>query len=183
LLSNGAHDADFESNYAGFLGTVAVKEEGIAPDMLAVTFGIYVGSFCGYDDTVLLYSRKPLRRLARIIAQPTYSPNGSHLREVVVGPDEPGKGRLVGSAWVLSNCTSNWNGENLRIDRLRGATLQPLTSQAIGAFAGEPVTIRIQQELVTVGYTTNDTQANLIPATERYRIERDRAVKLPEPSR
>jgi hypothetical protein len=149
--------------------------------MLALTFGIYIGSFCGYDDTVLLYSRKPLRRVARINAQPTYSPNGSHLREVVVGPDAPGKGRLVGSAWVLSNCTSNWNGENFRIDRLRDARLQPMVNQSIRAFAGEPVLIRIEGGDVTVNYTTNDDQANLLPAIARYTIEGNRAVRIGPP--
>src|ERR1700674_4581031 len=35
---------------------------------------------------------------------------------VLLGKDDPSRGRMIGSAWVASNCTSNWSGSLFRID-------------------------------------------------------------------
>jgi len=56
----GAQDADDpDRNDAGLRGKVGFHTADIAADVLEVTFGTHVGSFCGYADTVLLYSECP----------------------------------------------------------------------------------------------------------------------------
>lgn len=188
LLSDGAGSVDdfLDKSFAGFLGKIEPLTDGVSPNVLALSFGIYTGTVCGYDDTVVLYSRSSMTRIARINAQPTLVPNGLHLRTLRVTAAGP-EGRIVGSAWVASNCTSNWNGESFRIDRIQGTTLVPIANQPMrapfGAFAGDPVRITLEGNDVTVGYTTQEGKANLIPAVERYRIDGDHLTRLPGPPR
>jgi hypothetical protein len=125
---------------------------------------------------------KPFRRVANINAERMYS-HGHRLWDLVVGKPGPDGSRTIGSAWVVSNCTSNWNGENFRVDRVKHTTLIPIANQAISAFLGDPVKITLGGSAVTVQYSTQDGGTNLIPAAERYRIDGDHLIRLAEPPR
>ncbi len=179
LLSKGAEDVnDFEKSYAGFLGEVEVRTKGISPDVVAVTFGTFTGSFCGYDNTAVLYTRKPFRRLARINAERSFS-HGYRLRQLAVGKDDAGRGRMIGSEWVASNCTSNWNGNIFRIDLLRARAVVNVLNRGVGAFGGDDVGIDIKDDTVTLRYTTmtGETADLLRPGIARYRVQDRRAVR------
>lgn len=179
VFSAGADNVEsFEKSYAGFLGQVESRTTGVAEDLRAVTFGVFTGSFCGYDDTVVLYSRSPLRRVARINAWKTSS-SGSRLRALTVGPDDPARGRIIASEWVASNCTSNWNGNNFRIDLIRRGTLRNALNRAVGASGADAVRISVEGDAVALNYTTmsGETADLLRPGIARYRIEDRRAVR------
>jgi hypothetical protein len=179
VLSVGAQDVDdMEKNYAGFLGEVKLRAKGIAPDLLAVTFGIFTGSFCGYDDTAVMYTRTSLRRIARINAERSYT-HGYHLREFTIGTDDGSGRRTAGSAWAASNCTSNWNGNIFRVDRLRAGSLDSILSQGESAFLADPITITQEGDTVTFDYTTmSGAPAVLVRhAIARYRAEGARAIR------
>lgn len=184
LLSDGPQtiDDEFDKTYAGFLGGVSSSALPDAPDFLEVTFDILSGGYCNEDTTVVLYSRSPFHRIAVINAEPKYS-HGALLRTLTVGRPDGSSRRIIATAWVASNCTSNWNGESFRIDRIQGRALIPIANQAIAAFAGDPVKITLEERAVTVRYTTQDGKANLISAVERYRIDGDHLTRLPSPPR
>lgn len=171
LLSDGPQNIDdYDKSYAGFLGSVSTSPISEAPELLEVTFDILTGGYCNDDTTVALYTRSPFRRIAVLNAEPMYS-HGSLLRTVTVGKPDRTDRRIVATAWVASNCTSNWNGENFRIDRLAGTALTPVANQRIGAYFGDPVKITLGEGTATVQYTTQDSQANFIPVVEHYRID------------
>ncbi|HEY1754792.1 MAG TPA: hypothetical protein VGG72_05315 [Bryobacteraceae bacterium] len=76
---------------------------------MAIKFGIHTGSGYNFDETVVLYARDSLQRVARINAQPSYE-HGYDLRDLDAGKDDQAGARIIASGWVASNCTSNWNG-------------------------------------------------------------------------
>lgn len=177
LLSNGPETVDdFEKNYAGFLGELANRPVRNAAGLSVVTFGIHTGSSCGFDDTVVLYQGKPLRRIATINAS---SQHGYRVREVSVGRSDPGRGRIIGSAWVLSNCTSNWNGEAFRIDLLQGRSIATVLERPLGASSAYPVEISIEDDIVTFRYTTaiGDLVSLTRTGIARYRVQGGHAIR------
>ena len=179
LLSEGAQTIEgAERSFAGFLGPIATPAAGIPKDLLAVTFGIYMGNSCGYDETVAIYTSKSFRRVAVLNAKSDRA-NGSYLRSIVAGRDEGANGRLIASAWVFANCTSQWNGNTFRIDRLRRGSLQTVLEQGEAAYEGDPVEIQVQRDSVTFtwGTTSGFLAATVRLATKRYRIQGNRAIR------
>jgi hypothetical protein len=179
LLSNGPESVDdmFNKTYAGFLGKIEAKP-GRAEDLLVITFGIHTGGSCNFDETIVVYERKPLRRVAQINAERSYT-HGYRLRELAYGKDDPSHGRMIGSAWVASNCNSNWNGSLFRIDLSRGRSIENVLDSSVSAFGGDPVKINIEDNTVTFLYTAPAGGLSVLTraAIARYRVQAGQAIR------
>jgi hypothetical protein len=181
LLSDGPQTVDdqFDKSYAGFLGKIESKPVGPEADLFAITFGIHTGGYCNFDETLVLYTRSQLRRIARINAEQSHS-HGYRLREFATGKDDPSRGRTIGSAWVASNCTSNWNGNIFRIDLLRGQSIENVLNEGVGAFYDDMLKISIDGDTITFNYTSGlmgDGTAKLREAIARYRVQNGHAIR------
>lgn len=180
LLSRGPETVDemFSKTYTGFLEKVEPVPIRPAGDLLAVRFGVYTGGNCNLDETVLLYERRSLRRIARINAEQSFT-YGYRFRALAAGKEDPRQSRVIASAWVLSNCTSNWNGNLFRIDVAHGRSLDNVLDRGVEAFGGKSVEIRIENGTVTFDYTTRigDTDGSLRGGVARYRIQDGHAVR------
>jgi hypothetical protein len=181
-----------EKSCAGFLGEIASRPADPERDLLAFTFGLHTGASCGFNETLALYSRRTLQRVAWINAEDLQTDGPAlrraladgmvltwHLRGFTVGRDDSGSGRLIGSVWVISNCTSNWNGESLRIDLLKGAALKNVLSEGVAAFNDDELRIDTAGDMMTFTYTSSvaDGTAQLRPAISRYRVQGDHAIR------
>ncbi len=180
LLSDGPQTVDewFDKSYAGFLGEVESKPLHPENGLFAITFGIHAGAHCDLDETLVLYARNPIRRIARINAEKSHS-HGFRLREFAVGEDNPSRGRMIGSAWVASNCTSTWNGNSFRIDLLRGRSLENVLDEGVGAHYDDELRISIEGETITFNYTTGTGDSSVLTRTAiaRYRVQEGRAIR------
>ncbi|WP_321478212.1 hypothetical protein [uncultured Paludibaculum sp.] len=180
LLSDGPHTVDdmFDKDYVGFVGEVEDVDLHLERGLFAIKFGIHTGSYCNFDETLVLYARDPMRRLAKINAAQPHR-HGHHLREAAVGKDVPNRGRLIASAWVASNCTSNWNGNIFRIDRQRGQILESVFHKGVDSYLDDRLRISTEGDTVTFHYTSSDGDASVLirEAIARYRIRHGRAVR------
>jgi len=150
LLSSGPRTVDdmFEKSYAGFLGEIKSKPVRPARDVFAIVIGIHTGVYCNFDDTVVLYARNLLRRVARINAEQSHT-HGYLLRDFTVSEDDPSRGRMIGSAWVASNCTSNWNENIFRIDLIRGQSHENALYAGARAFSGDELNVSTAGDRIT----------------------------------
>jgi len=170
-------DAIFDS-HAGYLTEIEIRPTGASRDVIAIRFGTYTGSACNEDDTVALYHREPFQLLTIINAESSYA-HGYILREVSVG-NEDAKGRLIASAWVASNCTSNWNGNIFRIDVARAGVLKTVLEKGVGAFFDDELRIGIEAEGVTFRYSSGiaDTDVIVRKAIARYEVHGGHATRV-----
>ena len=168
---------DFDKNYVGFLGGVDTVPGAGADDLLAFNVGMFTGGNCNSDETVLLYEKKPLRIIAQFNAELAYT-HGYLLRALAVGNDQGARGRLMASAWVASNCTSNWNGNLFRIDLSRGQSSRNILNPGMAAFNAEEMKLGIQNDTVTFDYATmGDTSVLIREGIARYQITDGRAIR------
>ena len=160
---------DWQASHAGYVD--AVRGEPLGEEVLALKLGIYTGSSCDYDETVVLYLHKPFRRLGWLNAQQVYE-HGHFLHGLAVG------GKIVASGWTASNCTSVWNGELFRIDVLRPQMSNILNREVI-ARGDEEVKIRIQNDLVTFRYSAgmHDTVIDGREGIASYEIENGKTIR------
>jgi len=179
---------DFGMSYTGFVGTIHSKAyadfEGVkAPDgLLLFLLPIYTGAYCNEDETLVLYNPETRQRIGWINGETTYR-HGFLFGAVAAQPKGSDGTRLVATDWIASNCTSNWNGQILRIDALaKGRATQVLDhSPARGAFRGST---KIQIEKDTVQFTyysfanVSDPDGSLPLPVERYRVRGTRALRL-----
>jgi len=170
-------DAIFDS-HAGYLTEIEIRPTGASRDVIAIRFGTYTGSACNEDDTVALYHREPFQLLTIINAESSYA-HGYILREVSVG-NEDAKGRLIASAWVAFNCTSNWNGNIFRIDVARAGVLKTVLEKGVGAFFDDELRIGIEAEGVTFRYSSGiaDTDVIVRKAIARYEVHGGHATRV-----
>lgn len=137
------NDADAILNsHAGYLAEIETQPTEASHHVIAIRFGTYTGSGCNEDETVALYRREPLHLLTTINAESSYT-HGYILRDVALGK-ENAEGRLIASAWVASNCTSNWNGNIFRIDRARAGALKAILNKDVEAFFDDELRIGIE---------------------------------------
>ena len=124
LLSNGPQTIDdmFEKSYAGYLGEVEAGALGDTRDILAVKVGIPTGVYCNFDQTLMLYQRRPFRRLAQLNADSEYR----HGFWLAYKRLERGRFRWprTGGAIGLSELTLLLEGVDLRVARLRRVDVQ-----------------------------------------------------------
>lgn len=144
-----------------------------------ITFGVHTGGHCNLDETIAPYGGSPLKRVARINAEQAYT-HGYLLREFTIGKEDLSRGRVIGTGWAASNCTSNWNGNILRIDLLHRQTVENALQEGVGAFSGGEMRISTDEDTVTFTYTagTGDDAVLTRDALARYRIQGGRAIRV-----
>jgi hypothetical protein len=181
LLSDGPKTLDDRLNrtYAGYLGPVEIQPTSGAGDLLAVRLGIYTGGFCNFDETVVLYQRKPLRRIAWLNAEPSYK-HGFELSSLTVGKDDAARGRLLASAWFASNCASDWNGGRIRIDRVLGPSLVHVLNRSLNFRNSDNVRIDVTGDQATFRYSTLMGETDVLEreGIASYRIQSGRLVRM-----
>jgi hypothetical protein len=170
-----------QNNYgrseAGYLDEVEVESIPEAIDLLALRLGIYTGSNCGYDETLVLYQRKPFRRLGWLNAEQSFA-HGHSLGSVRVG-NNPAQGRIMASAWTASSCVSAWNGTRFRIDLLQSQTIARVLNREALTRNDVEVDINVQGDTATFRYSTDmrDTLIGSRTGVASYRIESGRAIR------
>ncbi|WP_321477716.1 hypothetical protein [uncultured Paludibaculum sp.] len=182
-----------DKSYAGFLREIQTGPSDPDGDLLVVTFGIHTGAFCGVNETLALYVRRTMQRIAWINAENLQADTPERrnlqaqgmtrtwfLRDYAVGKDKPGHGRLIGSVWVQSTCTSAGNMESFRIHLLSAKTPKAVLSTEVHAYLGEDLRIRTDGDDVTFTYSssiTDDGPPTPRPAIRRYRVQGGRALR------
>jgi hypothetical protein len=180
LLSNGPKTIDdqYDRTYAGFLGGIGTEPLQAAEDLLALKVGIYTGGACNFDETIVLYKREPLGKPVRINGAPAYE-HGLLLRSLAVGKDDNARGRIIASAWVASNCTSNWNGSVFRIHVAHPQSLENVLDRDVDVFGEDKVGISIHGDIVRFNYTTRMPNGfTLRPGVATYRVQGNKVVRL-----
>lgn len=156
LLSKGRdmlHD-ESDRTFAGFLGEIRIEKLAMADDLLAIRTGIYTGGSCNFDESIVLYRRKPLQRIGWINAESSYT-HGHHLSEIAIGKDDVTSGRIVASAWLVANCTSVWNGGRLRLDLLRSGSVGSVLNRNLSIKNDEHLHLAIEGRTATFRYTSS----------------------------
>jgi hypothetical protein len=145
---------------------------------VAIKLGVYTGGYCNFDETIVLYHRKPLRRIAWINAEPSYK-HGYQLSRLTVGKDAA-HGTVLASAWFASSCASNWNGGRFRIDRARTQSIRNVLYRDVGFGNLDPVEISVKDDQVTFRYTTLMGETDVLEreGIARYRIQAGRPVRV-----
>lgn len=180
LLSDAPQDVDdYDKNYAGFLGGVSAVPLRDADDLFAIQFGVHTGSYCNFDQTVAIYNRKPFRLLTTLNAELSYT-HGFGLSEVAAGKKDAGHSRLLAADWVASNCTSTWNGNIFRIDRLMADnSVENILSEGVSVHFGEEMKIGVAGDTVTFEYVTGIINMVVARAAiERYQIQGGQLTRL-----
>jgi len=172
-------EENFKS-HAGYLEPLSMKPVRGTGDILVIEASIYQG-IGSRDVTAVLYQRSRLTRLTNINASPDdrwpYYLSGLDIAE-----NPPTGEILVASGWVVSNCTSTWNGKRIRIDRLNGLSLKNVLSRDLGAQDREPqenVAAWVQGDAATFLYngTIRDSEMLSTSSIARYRVAGDQAVR------
>jgi len=180
LLSNGAESSDemFNKSFTGYVSKLE-EQPGLAPAGLrAISVGMYTGVYCNFDQTIVLYDRATSSRVAYVNAQQSFQ-HGYLLRALAVSPEGPG-GRVIASIWVASNCSSNWNGDILRLEKIRGSSRVNILERPVDAFGGIEAKVSIVGEVVTFrwGTSAGDTVVLSRDAIARYRLSGPTAVRI-----
>ena len=120
-------------SYAGFLEDVTALPVPGAADLLDVRLGI--GTSCGYDQTIAIYSRSPRQRVGfvdhsgdrpNIIGVPwRFSP-------AAAGPKDPDGRRLLAIGGYSVWCTSTYISVNLRVEDIVDGTMRTLLNRDVG---------------------------------------------------
>jgi hypothetical protein len=124
----------------------------------------------------VLYRLKPLRRVARINGEKSYT-HGYGLVDLAIGKDDPNRRRILSSVWLYSNCTSIWNPKRFRIDLARAQTTENILNQEVRAQDG--VEMKIEGDTVTFNYATfaHNNDDFLRSGIARYRVQAGRAIR------
>jgi len=161
----------------GFLEPIST-EAASTPEERILTASVYSNDNCGLNDTAILLDRQN-HLLAAI------QPNGSdeapyRLSGIAVSSDPQGR-IIVASGWFVSNCTSAWNGSAVRIDVVSGGVSRNLLDSFPGARQLQDIAVKSEGDIVTFRYIAGLADAEMMerPGIARYRVESDRAVRLP----
>jgi hypothetical protein len=124
-----------------------------------------------------------LKHLAYVNADSSEPDYAFHLSGFDVGQADSTGERIVASGWTASNCTSNWNGKRIRIDRLRDSSVEQVFARDLDArsqYPGEDVAARIEGDTVTFLYEGATGDGDLLsgPAIARYQIVAGRVVHV-----
>ena len=181
LISEGPQDIDdyFDKTYVGFLGGISTVDISGAKDVIGFALDVYTGRYCNEDQTIVIYDRSSLTKIAQINAQRSYS-HGYFLRTLAVGSDSATNGRIIASGWVASNCTSNWNGEMIRIDVAHSHVVENVLAQGVSGFAGEDMKIGVDDRTATFDWATasGESEVMIRRGLAIYRVESGHAVRV-----
>jgi hypothetical protein len=86
---------------------------------------------------------------------------------------------MIGSAWVASICTSNWNGNIFRIDLLHGHSVENVLNEGVGTSYGDGLRIDIDGDTITFYYTTLTGESAVLgrSAIARYRLQNGHVIR------
>jgi hypothetical protein len=124
---------DVYASHAGYLDEISLRPMRSRNNIIAIEAAMYKGDGCSLDVTALIYQRQPVRRLAVVNADTGQSPYAYNLSGIAIGDARPNGVRLVASGWVISNCTSTWNGKRIRIDASRGSSAREVLVRDLAA--------------------------------------------------
>ena len=176
---------EWYQNHAGRLEPIEAKKVRGADDVMALGAGIYMGLGCSLDVTAMIYDRETLERVAHVNAAEPGSKYAYRVSGLDVGPDVSGGQRLIATGWVISNCTSTWNGKRVRIDRCGPASARPILVRDLIAQDREPdvedVAARVEGDVVTFLYQgiAGDGALLVTPSVLRYRVADNRITRVP----
>lgn len=182
LVKEGPNEVnEFFENYTGYLGEVGIAPTSGGSDLLAVTAAVDTGMGCSANDFIALYSRDTVARVAVISAEPKFD-RAWHLSGLAVGPGGP-RGRLVGSGWFVSRCTSTITTATLRLDALGPSGMRTILNRQVSARSGLKdwdVKFQIGIDVATFRYAANmsDAQIMIRPGIEIYRVKNGHARRV-----
>ena len=107
-------------------------------DAFAIEAGIYKGAGSSDDVTAVVYERGTLTKLGEINAGPHEPDYAYFLSELDLSDKDTSGRRLAASGWVISNCTSTWNGKRIRIDGLKGGSVENILARDLYAHDRDP---------------------------------------------
>lgn len=166
---------NMEQPKTGYLAPLSARPAHATADVIILDAAIYLGRGCTLDSTAVVYTRDRPQRLAHLTAWTGNTKYAYQLAGFDVAPAAPDGSRLFASGWVISNCSSTWNGKQIRIDRISGPSLHPVLSRSLDAQSGfqdEDVAPRIEDSEVTFHYqgATGDGDFLSLPTLARYRV-------------
>jgi hypothetical protein len=127
---------------SGWLEEVIERSVPGAADLLEVRLGI--GTICSSDETIAVYSRRPLRRLG-IINRRIQGTDEQQVpwwfSPLAIGPTDATGHRLLAIGGNSGWCTSNARGGTLRIEDLQDSTMQTLLDRDVSNWSGNDVHI------------------------------------------
>lgn len=130
-------DTEVLVNYAGWLNEVTARPVAGASDLLEVRVGI--GTTCGYDQTMAIYNRSPVRRLGVVnssIGRPNEVQVPWWFSPVAVGPKDRDGRRLLAVGGNSGWCTSNTRGGTLRVDEILDTSMRTLLDRDVSYWSG-----------------------------------------------
>jgi len=171
--------ADTYASHAGYVDPISSR--AVRSDVFAIVAGMYQGIGCSRDVAAILYQRQPVKRLATLNGEPAESPYAYYLSGIATGDAGPTGERMFASGWVVSNCTSTWNGKRIRIDRLKGSAITAILVRDLDAKdreEGEAVSADVEGNVATFRYdgATGDGELLVGPSIARYQVVGGRAV-------
>jgi len=167
-------------SYVGYVEPPGESQIRGGEDVFAIEAAVYRNASCGLDATEILYDKKTLDRLGWVNGELSKSDYPFYNSSPAVGEQDASGARVVASGWVISNCTSTWNGKSIRIDRLDRNSNVNLLSRGISAHDrdGTSVATWVRGDTVTFFYSGGLQDLDLLetPSIARYRIAGGRAI-------
>jgi hypothetical protein len=176
----------YDGNPIGYLEELTTHRVTSPENVFALDARIYRGRYCSLDSTGIIYQSNPVARLASLSAEADKSTVGYYLSGLSISAADASGERLIASGWVVSNCTSTWNGKRIRIDRLSAGsngTTKQILAQDVSAQdrfdEGENVGATIDGDSVNFRYrgATGDSELLSGPAVARFLVTSDRATR------
>jgi hypothetical protein len=155
----------------GHLEPIATPPVRHAPGLLALQVTMHREPACGWDHTVLLYSRQTRQRIATLRA----GGEEEALAYGLLGIDAAWQAGalLTGTHWVASNCTSSWNIQRVRIDRREtSGKITTLLQKAVHAQLFDAERVDVLPNLVRFHYNgaVGDGEIISTPVIAAYRL-------------
>ena len=172
--------AEMDRSHVGYIEPPGESQFRGADDVFAVGAPIYKNAACGLDATEILYDRKTLARIGWVNGETAVSEYPFYLSSLAIGEKDAFGGRVVASGWVISNCTSSWNGKSIRIDHMGGQSSANLLARGIDAHDRERPSVAswVRGDTVTFFYSGGIPDGDLMETASiaRYRIANGRAL-------
>jgi hypothetical protein len=180
LARHPRNEADeLDISYVGFVEPPCEHKVRGDQSVLAIEASIYRNAWCGLDTSVLVYDRKSLANVGSTSGGD--SEYAYYLSSLAIGEKDADGSRIVASGWVVSNCTSTWNGKQIRIDRMDGHSTTQVLSREFGAHDREADSVAswIENDVVTFFYSAStwNSDLNETASIARYRVAGRQAVR------
>lgn len=171
--------AETEDIYAGYLDRIVQDTIPWAPDLVRIDLA--VGMTCGFDQTSVIYRKDRMERIGWINEVETNGSLAWGVAPIVAGPPDAAGKRILAAGLMHRWCTSAWGSIELRIWEMDNEQMRPLLIRGLGARRDEDITATVEGEVVTFRYSTSAPDVTILvrPAIHRYRIQGNRATRIP----